>query len=221
MRGLLLASVASLLVAAANSQEKKKFDPSKHPWVKYKVGSRVCYKGVANTPMGEVTNVLRRELVKVAAGNFIIKETHNFKGKELTEMKMSALPTYVKADKVKVGSEEYPCHVWKSVEKGKTRKTESLVWIDEKNRILKVKSDGGEEIDAVAEELDVEIEVGDKKVSCTKMEGTLRSSMAGIKGKITLWATDQIPGGMAKMILDPEVGGVKMTFEITEFEGKE
>ena len=225
MRALLLAAFVLLLAAAADAQEKRKFDKSKHPWVRFKVGSWVSFKvTVSPPPPDQVARELKWELKNSGEGKYVIKETQNFMGSEKTETKMSALPTYVKSETVKIGTEEHVCHVWKSVEMGdKGRKTEALLWVDDKHRLIKMKSEGAEAIEAEAEGLDVEIEAGGKKLTASKLSGTIKKPLAGIKGKVTLWATDQIPGGTAKMVIEGDIQAIKMTMtlEVSKFEAKE
>ncbi len=211
MLRLALAALASLLLA------QDKFPSDKHPWMRYKAGTFVKYKMVYEQAGQKQEAEMVYTLVEVTADAYTLKVVSKAPGLEQERTEKEGLPVKAGAEKVTVAGKEVACTVWTAKGKRGDKPSDTKFWLPEGSAIpVKVtsKTQDEEEAEIAATGLKEEATVLGKKHECVKLSGRLKTAQG--EAEITLWMTDKVPGGGARMEMSANGGALKATMEVSE-----
>ncbi len=195
--------LSSLVTAGAQEElGKPAYDKSRHPWLKWAVGSSVTFQ--LNFMFGDKTYKGKQTLsLEIAtAESFTVKSDRVFGGKE-TDRSEETFPEFLRKEIVDVQGGKVECGVWKIRTKKTSGESSGLtIWIEPSGgrllKYIKVLPDGSGREEVRAVKLEEEVTVGGRKVSCVKLEGS--DDRKGEILAVTYWWSLEIPGGMVKAV---------------------
>jgi hypothetical protein len=211
----------ALPAAAPQEAQPEKFPASKHLWMRWKPGTRVTYALTQQVPTGKHEGDMVFALREVTAEGYVITVRTRLPGFEREQSEKESVPRKAGEEKITVGGKEQTATVWKSSGRRDEGETERRAWlVDGLNVPVKtVSKTKGEEFELAAESLKDEVAVAGKKVPCVKLSGKMNTPQG--PATITVWMTDQVPGGIARMETSALEGELRVTLEASEIqEGK-
>jgi hypothetical protein len=192
-------------------------DTKRHPWLKWKKGSFTRFKMNVDLGGQQLELGTRQELSAADDKEFTLAVTTEANGQAQESETVESVPKKDGQETLKIDGKEYTCTIWKSSRSRGGRDSEVRYWFaDGADAAVKFTTKGEDEAEFVAVKLAEELTVAGKKLSCVKLEGTLKGRMGEMKG--AFWFSPDVPGGAAKFGLEGEKG--KFGAEVVEFEGK-
>ncbi len=192
-------------------------DTKRHSWLKWKTGSFARFRMSVDLNGQQLELTTRQELTAADAKEFTLAVTTEAGGQTQESETIESLPTKDGEETLKIDGKEYKCTILKSSRSRSGRESEVRYWFAEgADAPVKFTTKGEDEAEFVAVKLAEELTVAGKKLSCVKLEGSLKGRMGEMKG--AFWFSSDVPGGAAKFALEGEKG--KFSAEVVEFEGK-
>lgn len=226
MRAALAAAFAGLFLGTSFGQEgeARRFDKGPHSWFRHKPGTAVKYR-IATALAG-----LKQEgeifftLDAVSATGYKVEVRLRMSGQEDAREEIENVSEKAGTETLTIAGKERVCTIWKSTGKRDHSPSEHRFWMAEGINVpVKVTSKiGDDEFEMTAEKLDEVVAAAGKKFTCAKLTGKMKDPNV-TDSYITIWWTDEIPGGWAKMELGGKTQGQAFStrFEVEEIkEGK-
>jgi hypothetical protein len=203
---------AVLLLVALVALPQEKLESSRHPWLKFKVGTSVAYTITSEMGAlrqeGRLTHVLK----EAKDGAYTVEVKVAQLGIEQTLEEKDSLPVKVGQEKLTVAGKELACTVWESKGTRGPHAASSKVWLAEgiatPVKII-AKVEGQEENEMTAAAFEEKVTAAGKEYACARLEGKSKGPLG--EAQATVWVSDQVPGGLVKMVGKGKVQGALAT----------
>lgn len=213
-----MTKLAAVLLALLIFAPQEKFDPSKHPWARWKAGASVKYKATYAMSGGSSESDFTQTLSKVTEKDYTVTTTVEVMGQKNEGEEVWGFPENVGQEALTVEGQKYECTIWKSKGTKGGVDSENSVWVPTgKDFALKMISKGQEAMEYVAVKLADPITVREKKWECVRLEGKIHSQEPEMT--MTLWMNSSVPGGWVKSEMKFDGGVMEMALAEVNGEG--
>ncbi len=199
-------NLALLALLALLPQEK--LDPSRHPWLKFKVGTSVAYTLTSEVGALKQEGRLTHVLKEVRETDYTVEVKVAQLGLEQTLEGKDGVPVKVGEEKLAVAGKDLSCTVWESKGTRGPHATTGKYWMAEGIPIavkIVTKVEGQEDNEMTAVAFGEKVTAAGREYACVKLEGKSKGPLG--EAQTTLWASDQVPGGLVRMIGKGKVQG--------------
>jgi hypothetical protein len=199
-----------LLLLLALPQEK--LDVSRHPWMRHAAGASVSYTLTQELGALKQEGRLTHKLKEVTAAGYTVGiQVSQLAGEQTLEEKDS-VPVKVGEEKLTVAGKELACAVWESKGSRGPAASAGKYWLAPGVPVavrIVASVEGQEELELAAVAFDEKVSAAGKEYACVKLQGKSKGPFG--EAETTLWASDQVPGGLVRMIGKGKVQGVVAT----------
>ena len=203
---------ALLILAALAAAPQEKLETSRHPWLKFGIGTRVAYTITSEMGAlrqeGRLTHVLK----EVKDDRYTVEVKVAQLGIEQTLEEKDGLPVRIGQEKLTVGGKELSCTVWESKGTRGPHAASGKYWLAEGIAApVKIvsKVEGQEENEMTAAALEDKVTAAGKDYLCVRLEGKSKGPLG--EAETTVWVSDQVPGGLVRMVGKGKVQGAVAT----------
>jgi hypothetical protein len=201
----------ALLLLLPSLQDK--LPAEEHCWLRFKTGTWV--KSVITIEDGGRTDqgIQTLSLTERDGDKYVIEEASTL---SLGPKTLNRTAAAVKTGKAEVTIQGKPvaCTIWTATGERNGSPTETRYWIPEggKDPVRVAFRQDGVEGEMTAVSLKETLKVGDRTFSCVKLQGKV-ATVRG-RGPMTVWTTNEIPGGQVRMDLALDTPAGKVTFKV-------
>lgn len=191
-----------------------------HTWLRYKPGTLIRHKTTIEAGGRVFTGTRTWTLKEVGEKDCAVEDVDSM-APEGTPPSLFRVTRGTRAGEelVRMKDKETLCELWIVKTRMKEEVMETRYWIpkgkfDPPLRMAQKKE--GFELDVVATSLNEKLKVGERDISCVKLEGSVKSG--GSEGTLKFWHTQELPSSCARMemtLQDPQ-GPFSLRMEAVE-----
>lgn len=198
--------VALALAALALPAPQEKLDKARHPWMKFAPGTSVAYTLTSEVGALKQEGRLTHRLKEVTEAGYTVEVKVAQLGIEEALEEKDGVPVKVGQEKLTVAGRELSCTVWESKGNRGPHASSGRYWLAEGvPTAVKIvsKVEGQEDNEMTATSLEEKVTAAGREYACVRLEGKSKGPLG--ETAATVWISDQVPGGLVKLVTKGKV----------------
>jgi len=201
-----LVALAFAALALATPQEK--LDKARHPWMRFAPGMSVAYTLTSEVGALKQEGRLTHRLKEVTEAGYAVEVKVAQLGIEEALEEKDGIPVKVGQEKLTVAGKELSCTVWESKGSRGPHASSGRTWLAEGVPMaVKIvsKVEGQEDNEVTATSLEEKVTAAGREYACVRLEGKSKGALG--EATTLVWTSDQVPGGLVKLVMKGKIQG--------------
>jgi hypothetical protein len=211
-----------LIAVGALCSAQEDYPVEHHTWLRYKPGTMIRHKTAVEAGGRKFEGTRTWTLKEVGKQDCVVEEVDSMSQDGAPSTFRVTQGTRIGEELVKVKDKETHCEIWIVKSHGKNGALEARYWIPKGKfdpPLRMVQKQEGFEADLLATSLNEKLKVGEREVSCVKLEGKVKAG--GSEGSVKFWHTQELPSSHARMEMSLQTPEGPFTLRMEAVEAKE